>query len=323
MINKSFISLLKSGDRKTLAKAITLIESKNIDHRREAEKLIEIILPYTGNSKRIGISGVTGSGKSTLINFLGLSLIKNGYKVAVLAVDPTSPINGGSLLGDKTRMEELSMETNSFIRPSPSGNSLGGITTKTREVILLCEAAGYDFVIVETLGVGQSEHSVHDLVDLFTVILNPGTGDDIQGIKKGIIELADILIINKADGYLLKQAEITYNDYNQAILIQNREIPPEVFLLSALKNIGIKKVFDSIELFFKKNNLNIEKRRKKQSTLWMHQLIEEQIKNIIKNDITLNKEINEYETQINKGNISPINASKKIVQQIFKINPLI
>ena len=248
MINNEFIKLLKAGDLKTLAKAITLVESKNEEHRKHAEYLIEAILPFTGNSKRLGISGVTGSGKSTLINTLGLNLIKNNFKVAVLAVDPTSPINGGSLLGDKTRMEELATEKNAFIRPSPSGNTLGGITARTREAILLCEAAGYNFIIIETLGVGQAEHSVKNLVDLFTVVLNPGTGDDIQGIKKGIIELADTLIINKADGNLKKQAEATHNDYLQAIQMQNKE--KTCYLVSALKNKGISEFLDFTNSFF-------------------------------------------------------------------------
>ncbi|MFZ5603690.1 MAG: methylmalonyl Co-A mutase-associated GTPase MeaB, partial [Pseudomonadota bacterium] len=210
---------LLQGNRRALAKAITLTESKLDSHRQEAQQLLESLLPHTGNSIRIGITGIPGVGKSTFIEAFGLHLIRAGKKVAVLAVDPSSPITGGSILGDKTRMEVLSQQENAFIRPSPSGGALGGVAQKTRESMLLCEAAGYDVILVETVGVGQSEYEVASMVDFFLVLMLPNAGDELQGIKKGILELADAIVINKADGAARAMADQARHHYNNALSI--------------------------------------------------------------------------------------------------------
>ena len=216
------LKLLQNGDRRTLAKAITLIESSNRDHQKEAQSIIQSILPSTGGSFRIGISRPPGVGKSTFIEAFGKELTSRGLKIAVLAVDPTSPLSGGSILGDKTRMEELSQDPKAFIRPSPSSGSLGGVAFKTREALLLCEAAGFDIILIETVGVGQSEYEVADLVDYFTLLMLPGGGDELQGIKKGILELADLIVVNKADGTNKQNAETTKNDYQSAFNLMSK-----------------------------------------------------------------------------------------------------
>ncbi len=208
---------IRQGNRRALAKAITLVESKLDEHRHDAQKILEQVLPETGNSIRIGITGIPGVGKSTFIEAFGLYLIEQGKKVAVLAVDPSSPIAGGSILGDKTRMELLSRQEEAFIRPSPSEGALGGVAQKTRETMLLCEAAGYDVILVETVGVGQSEYQVAGMVDFFMVLMLPNAGDELQGIKKGIMELADALVINKADGESENLAQQTRSHYQSAM----------------------------------------------------------------------------------------------------------
>ena len=210
-------SPLLAGDRRALAQAITLIESTRSDHRARADALLGALLPYTGKSVRLGITGVPGVGKSTFIERFGLSLLERGRSLAVLAIDPSSKRAGGSILGDKTRMEELSRRTQAFIRPSPAGNTLGGVARRTREAMLLVEAAGFDTVLVETVGVGQSETAVADMVDMFIVLLLPGGGDDLQGIKRGVIELADLIVVNKADGDMLATARRSAADYQHAL----------------------------------------------------------------------------------------------------------
>ncbi|PIE37640.1 MAG: methylmalonyl Co-A mutase-associated GTPase MeaB, partial [Gammaproteobacteria bacterium] len=227
---------LLDGNRRALAKAITLIESKLPAHRQQSQEVLTEILPHSGNSIRIGITGVPGVGKSTFIEAFGLHLIEHGKRVAVLAVDPSSPLAGGSILGDKTRMEELSRREEAFIRPSPTEGALGGVAQKTRETLLLCEAAGYDVILVETVGVGQSEFQVAGMVDFFMVLMLPGGGDELQGIKKGIMELADALVINKADGPSEQLAETTRQHYQSAmrLLRQNSFWTPHVTTCSAL-----------------------------------------------------------------------------------------
>ncbi len=208
---------VRAGDRRALARAITLMESSRADHRLAAEALLHDLLPFAGNSVRLGVTGVPGVGKSTFIEAFGLHLVERGHRVAVLAVDPSSPRSGGSILGDKTRMEELARDPRAFIRPSPSGGTLGGVARRTREAMLVCEAAGHDVVIVETVGVGQSETAVADMVDMFLLLLVPGGGDELQGIKKGIVELADAIVVTKADGDLAPAAERAARDYRNAL----------------------------------------------------------------------------------------------------------
>ncbi|TNC82705.1 MAG: methylmalonyl Co-A mutase-associated GTPase MeaB [Oleiphilus sp.] len=269
---------LISGNRRALAKAITLIESRKTDHHQQAQALLSSLLPHTGNSIRIGITGIPGVGKSTFIEALGLSLIDKGHRVAVLAVDPSSPLKGGSILGDKTRMEQLSRSQQAFIRPSPSEGSLGGVAQKTRESILLCEAAGYDVILVETVGVGQSEYEVASMVDFFLVLMLPNAGDELQGIKRGIMELADALVINKADGDFKPAAENTRNHYQNALHLLQNEGPwtPQILSCSALHNEGIEEVWNMITTFREQAQQSgaLDTRRKQQNLHWLDTLIQ-------------------------------------------------
>jgi len=237
------------GDRRALARGITLVESTRADHRAEADALLTELMPRTGGAVRAGISGAPGSGKSTLIEALGLHLIEGGLTVAVLAVDPSSPRGGGSILGDKTRMGELTKRPEAFVRPSPTGGTLGGVARRTREAVLLCEAAGFDAVVVETVGVGQSEFAVEAMVDCFLLLIAPGGGDELQGIKRGIMELADIVVVNKADGDLAAVAGTTAADYANALRLIRPKTPswlPRVVLCSALVGTGIDEVWRAV-----------------------------------------------------------------------------
>src|SRR5918996_3225725 len=245
---------LLAGDRRALAQAITLIESTRSDHRERADMLLGALLPHAGKSVRLGITGVPGVGKSTFIERFGLSLLEQGRSLAVLAIDPSSKRGGGSILGDKTRMEELSRRTGAFIRPSPAGATLGGGARRTRETMLLVEAAGFDTVIVETVGVGQSETAVSDLVDMFIVLLLPGGGDDLQGIKRGVIELADLIVVNKADGDLKAAARRAAADYQHALRMLRSPTAgwtPEVTTCSALSGEGVAEIWAIVERYFK------------------------------------------------------------------------
>ncbi|MDG1311071.1 MAG: methylmalonyl Co-A mutase-associated GTPase MeaB [Porticoccaceae bacterium] len=241
-----------AGDRRALAKAITLVESTRADHAEQAVKLLEQLMPETGKSIRLGVSGAPGVGKSTFIESLGNYLTEQGHKVAVLAVDPTSALSGGSILGDKTRMETLSVNPKAFVRPSPAGKTLGGVTRRTRESLLLCEAAGYDVIIVETVGVGQSETAVSDMTDMFLLLLSPGGGDDLQGIKRGIMELADLVLVNKADGDQASLADQTVSDYRAALYFMQARTPSwtaRVNACSALNNEGVDQAWIVIKEF--------------------------------------------------------------------------
>ena len=269
---------LLSGNRRALAKAITLIESTNSDDRGAADQLVQSILPDTGRSLRLGISGTPGVGKSTFIEALGLYITGLGKKLAVLAVDPSSPVNGGSILGDKTRMERLSRHENAFIRPSPSSGQLGGVAQKTREAILLCEAAGFDVIFVETVGVGQSEIEVSSMVDFFLLLMQPNSGDELQGIKRGILELAQALVINKADGDGLAFANQTQAHCQSAVelLSAGAAWKTQVLTCSALENKNIDKVWAMLENYIDLGNEQawIEQRRRTQNRDWMAKLFQ-------------------------------------------------
>ena len=241
-----------AGDRRALARAITIVESTRPDHREEAAALLTEVLPHTGGAIRIGISGAPGSGKSTFIEAFGLHLVEHGHRVAVLAVDPSSTRTGGSILGDKTRMGELTRSDSAFVRPSPTAGTLGGVARRTREAMLLCEAAGFDVVMVETVGVGQSEVAVAGMVDLFAVLVAPGAGDELQGIKRGIIELADVVVVNKNDGELAPAAKTTATDYSSALRLvrsKTQAWTPRVVLVSALEGTGIDDLWSTVEEF--------------------------------------------------------------------------
>jgi len=318
----SLAEKILTGDRRALARGITLIESDNPEHRDEALALLKAVVPQTGNSIRLGITGVPGVGKSTFIETFGAHIINQGHRIAVLAIDPTSPKTGGSILGDKTRMEELSRNPNAFIRPSPSGGMLGGIARKTYDTLLLCEAAGFDVVIIETVGVGQSETTVNNLVDMFMLLLAPGGGDDLQGIKRGIMEMADILVVNKADGDLIPAAERVRRDTAAALhILRPRDDgdaepwAPPVLSCSATEGTGITDVWQSVERYRKKLHLDdkLHRRRGQQAqTLMEHEVIETLLSDIRENE-TLGVEWRRLEDEVVSGVCVPSEAARRLL----------
>ena len=273
------VEAVRSGDRRALAKAVTLLESRQPDDMAASRALLEELVPHTGGAARVGITGPPGVGKSTFIEALGVHLIESGLKVAVLAVDPSSPVTGGSILGDKTRMEHLAQSDRAYIRPSPAGATLGGVAHRTREVILLCESAGFDVVLVETVGIGQSEVAVRSMVDFFLVLLQPGAGDELQGIKKGILELADCLVVNKADGEQAAAADRTQANYISALgLLRSPSAwKPPVLKASALQGQGIDEVWQNIQDHHavSEESGEFSERRRHQAEAWLWTLVEE------------------------------------------------
>src|SRR6516164_6399712 len=279
------------GDRAALPRAITLLESTRADHNEKAQQLLLELMPHSGNAHRVGISGVPGVGKSTSIEALGMHLIEHGHRVAVLAVDPSSTRTGGSILGDKTRMARLSASDHAFIRPSPSSGTLGGVAAKTREAMLLCEAAGFDVVLVETVGIGQSETAVCDMTDFFLALMLPGGGDELQGIKKGLVELADMIAINKADGDNLKRANITAADYRGALHIlapRSEHWHPPVVTYSALSGTGIAELWQKILDHRKamRASGDFAQRRREQQVKWMWSMLEQRILSRLRTEAT-------------------------------------
>jgi LAO/AO transport system kinase len=273
---KDYLEGFKSKDLTILARAITLVESQNPDHQKLAQDLMTELLPLTGHSRRIGISGTPGVGKSTFIEVFGKMITAQKKSVAVLAVDPTSKVSGGSILGDKTRMNELAIDPLAFIRPSPSGETLGGVAKRTRESLLMCEAFGFDYVLVETVGVGQSETTVAQMVDIFVMLLQPGAGDDLQGIKRGILEMVDMVVVTKDDGDLQKIIERAKHDYERALQILRHEgrIPP-VLSCSSVTKKGFPEILKELDDYFLQQKDLIQNKRDGQGLSWMWQLIEE------------------------------------------------
>ena len=313
---------LTKGNSRALAKAITLVESKKVEHRAQAQELLEAVLPQTGNSIRIGITGIPGVGKSTFIEAFGLYLVSQGKRVAVLAVDPSSPIAGGSILGDKTRMEMLSRSSDAFIRPSPSEGSLGGVALKTRETMLLCEAAGYDVILVETVGVGQSEYEVASMVDFFMVLMLPNAGDELQGIKKGIMELADALVINKADGESINLATQTRRHYQSALhLLRHSSFwTPQVMTCSAIENENIEAVWGMISDFqvdATKNGALADKRAR-QAREWMNKLLHEMLDIKLKENPSVKALLPELNRKVTDGQTTPFLAAQKLINLLFE-----
>ncbi|MCA1927232.1 MAG: methylmalonyl Co-A mutase-associated GTPase MeaB [Calditerrivibrio sp.] len=311
-----------SGNRRHLAKSITLIESKKETDKTKASELLTMIMPYTGKSIRIGISGVPGAGKSTFIEALGKFIISKGHKVAVLAVDPSSQISGGSILGDKTRMEELTKEENAFIRPSPSGDSLGGVARKTREAMLLCEAAGYDYILVETVGVGQSEISVANMVDLFTLIQLPNAGDELQGMKRGIMEMADIILINKSEAENRSKAEIAKKQIEFALhltISKNELWNCEVMLVSALTGYGIKEYVEKIEDFINKMKASgiFYDKRGEQNISWMWSHIMDTMKDNFISNNRVKGVLKEFQEKVREGKINPTIAGEELLKCFY------
>ena len=313
-----FVTGVLNGNITFLSKAITLVESTNIKHQQKANEILNCCLPHSNKSIRIGITGVPGVGKSTFIETFGKYLTAQGKKVAVLAVDPSSSINKGSILGDKTRMEALVTDENAFIRPSPSGTSLGGVAQKTRESIILCEAAGFDTIIIETVGVGQSETVVHSMVDFFLLLKLAGAGDELQGIKRGIIEMADAIVINKADGENKQNAKIAKVAFNRALHLyplKESKWQPKVLTASALHNSGIEEINNMILTYIAmtKKNAYFNKKRNEQNKFWLLSTIEQQLKtNFYQNPkvkSALQKEIDNLEN----GKTTPFNAAKRLL----------
>jgi LAO/AO transport system kinase len=317
-----YINGVLAGDRTILARTITLIESNSFEHQEKAKEVLKKILPHSGKSLRVGITGYPGAGKSTFIEALGINLIKQGHKVAVLAVDPSSSVTKGSILGDKTRMEKLSREINCFIRPSPSGGTLGGVTRKSRETIMVCEAAGYDVILVETVGVGQSEVSVRSMVDFFLLVLIAGAGDELQGIKKGVIELADALLINKADGDNKQRALIAKKDYSNALKYLHpitKGWQTSAHTCSALTGEGVNDIWNVIKDFekiTKQSGVFIE-RRKNQTLEWIFSMIDDSLKGSFYNNQSVQNKIPLIKKNVLKGKLLATEAAEKLLKIYF------
>lgn len=320
-VDALFSELIK-GDRETLSTCITLLESTLISDKEMAGELIQKCLPLSGNSIRIGITGVPGVGKSTFIESFGKELVSKRRKVAVLTIDPSSSTSGGSILGDKTRMQELSVMENVFIRPSAAGSTLGGVARKTRESIFLCEAAGFDCVLIETVGVGQSETLVHSMVDFFLLLMLAGAGDELQGIKRGIMEMADALIITKADGDNVKKAEVASRQYANSMHLfppkQSGWIAPS-FTCSAYENNNIDKVWETIESFINQTKINkwFDQHRKLQDKYWLSETLKEMILNEFFESGDLLEQLHQMENKVEKGELSSFQAAE-ILYNLFK-----
>ncbi len=309
---------IRRGDRRALARAITLVESTRDDHRAEAVQLLDDLLGQSGGAVRIGISGPPGVGKSTFIESFGLHLIDQDHRVAVLAVDPSSSRTGGSILGDKTRMEELGRHPDAFIRPTPGGGQLGGVARRTREAMLLCEAFGFDVVIVETIGVGQSEIAVADMVDLFILLVSPGGGDELQGIKRGIMELADLVVVNKADGDLAAAAGRTAGDYANALHLMRPKWPgwtARALRCSALTGAGIDEVWQAVEEFRAAVGADgsLERARAAQATAWMWSEVRDDLVGLFRADPRVRELLGPLEEAVAAGSTSPTAAARRLL----------
>jgi LAO/AO transport system kinase len=310
-----YIEKILKGDRVMLSQAVTLVESARYDHQQKAQEIIEKCLPYAGKSVRVGITGVPGAGKSTSIEAFGMNLIHSGKKLAVLAIDPSSERSKGSILGDKTRMERLSAQDNAFIRPSPTAGSLGGVARKTRETIVLCEAAGFDTIFIETVGVGQSEIAVHSMVDFFLLIQLTGGGDELQGIKRGIMEMADGIVINKADGDNIERAKIAQAQFKNALHlfpVHESGWAPEVLTYSGITGRGVKEVIEMVYRYmsFTKSNNFFIKKRASQAKYWMYESINEQLKNHFYQNDKIQGLLTLKEEQVLNDEISPFAAAQ-------------
>lgn len=317
-----YVDGILSGSRIILSEAITLVESSLPGHSVLAREIIDKCLPYSGNSVRIGITGIPGAGKSTFIETFGLHLIQSGKKVAVLAIDPSSRNSGGSILGDKTRMNSLSTDPNAFIRPSPSAGTPGGVAARTRESILLCEAAGFDIVIVETVGVGQSETAVRSMVDFFLLLMLAGTGDELQGIKRGIMEIADAVVINKADGDNVQKAELAKHLFQNALNLFQVVQPgwhPRVLTCSALEDRGIDDIIGTVGDFISltKKNGFFDEQRKEQAVIRMHDTIIEVLKGSFYCNEKIKEMMSHIEQQLREGETTPFNAAMKLTDVYF------
>ena len=316
-----YIQGVLDSNRLMLSRTITLIESSLPAHQDMVRDIIDKLLPYTGNAVRLGITGVPGAGKSTFIDSFGTLLTGFGHRVAVLAIDPSSTRSGGSILGDKTRMMNLSVNEHAFIRPSPSGGTLGGVARKTRETMLACEAAGFDVIIIETVGVGQSETTVASMVDFFLVLMIAGAGDELQGIKKGVLEVADAIVINKADGDNQRRAELARKEYQTALHLLtpgSKDWSPPVLTCSALKQSGLEEIWEMVTQHrsIMVTNGELEERRKQQASAWMHFLLGEGLKNWFYNHPSVTEQLPALTDDIERQKISPAAAATKLLQHL-------
>ena len=314
------LTAIRNSDRRAIAKTITLLESTRPDKLDQGQTLLEALLPETGKSLRIGITGVPGVGKSTFIEAFGMRLIEEGHRVAVLAVDPSSPVTGGSILGDKTRMQRLSSHPQAFVRPSPSSGMLGGVARKTRETMLLCEAAGYDVIIVETVGVGQSETMVASMVDLFLVLMLPNAGDELQGIKKGILEIADLIVINKADGDQASLAQRAARDYQSALRLlkpTRTSWQAQVLQCSALQQTGLEALWETMESFAQqlRQSGEWERQRSQQAVQWMWSLIDEELRQRFRQHPRIREQLPALETAIHQGQQLPTRVARSLLEE--------
>jgi LAO/AO transport system kinase len=316
--SKKYIDGVLEGNRRILAKTITIIESSLDVHREMSHRILEKLQPYSGRAVRLGITGVPGVGKSTFVESFGLFLVEKGHRIAVLAVDPSSTRSGGSILADKTRMEKLSVHPHAYIRPSPSGGALGGVAFKTRETMLVCEAAGFDVIIVETVGVGQSEITVSSMVDFFLVLMLAGAGDELQGIKKGVLEIADAIAINKADGDNVHKAELAGKAYEYALHLLTPVSPlwfPPVLTCSAKEMLGIQQIWETVldhrKKLIKAGELDLK--RKQQSLSWMWSLVEEGLKEKFRRNPEVKKRLQKISTKVESGTMTPTIAAEELL----------
>ena len=315
---QAYIDGVLNGDRMVLSRAITLVESTLVSDQQLSEEVMEAVLPYTGKSIRVGITGVPGVGKSTFIEQFGTMLVDQGHKLAVLAIDPSSPASGGSILGDKTRMEQLSSDKRAYIRPSPAGTTLGGVSARTREAMLLCEAAGFDVILIETVGVGQSETAVKGMTDFFLLLMLAGAGDELQGIKKGIIEMCDALVINKADGENLEAAKKARREYANALHLfaaKENGWNPQVKICSGLSGHGLDVIWEMVQDFAEKMKFNgfFELNRSAQRVNWMHEHIRYLLEMKFYTDPVIKQNMGEMMEKIRKGEVSAISKAKEFV----------
>jgi LAO/AO transport system kinase len=315
-----------AGDRRMVAKAITLLESTRPDHRALGQVVLDRLVPHAGKAIRVGITGPPGVGKSSFIEALGLDLVRRDHRVAVLAVDPSSPVSGGSILGDKTRMEALAREPAAFIRPSPSGGTLGGVAHRTREALVVCEAAGHDVAIVETVGVGQSEVEVHGMVDLFAVLLQPGAGDELQGLKRGVIELADVLVVNKADGALREAAERTRADYAGALHLLRPTAggwTPRVLAASARTGEGLGAFWDAVleHRSWLVRTGQLGARRREQARAWLWRLLEDGLDEAFRADPEVAARLASLEKEVEQGEQSAPAAARFLLETFLGRRP--
>ena len=323
MTTDEYVAGILEGNITILAQAITLIESNNPTHYAQAQEIIERCLPHSGKSVRIGITGVPGAGKSSFIEAVGNMVTSFNHKLAVLAIDPSSERSGGSILGDKTRMESICHNPNIFVRPSPSAGSLGGVARKTRETIVLCEAAGYDVIFIETVGVGQSETAVHSMVDMFMMLQISGAGDELQGIKRGIMEMADMMVITKADGENVTKAELAKAQYQGALHLfplPESEWRPQVYTCSSLEGTGLEEVWQGVEQYLQHIELNgyFMANRNRQNKYWMYETINETLKSSFYNNPEIEAKMAEVEQRVMDAKLSSFIAAKELLDIYFK-----